>query len=147
MNIKLKLKNHIDKIDKKLIRRIRMLAIILFAMTTVLVYEILTSYINILWVLVGVTFGFIVGIIVGRMFSIEWHEESNKVVGRLDIIGGVILVVYIALSIAKHWIFAHWFVGSILTAFTISFIEGVMIGRIFSLRFQIERVLAEQGKM
>ena len=138
------LKKHIDK---KLIRRIRMLIIILLVMAGALVYEILTSHINLLWVLLGLILGSIIGFIVGRMFSIEWHEGKEKVIGRLDVIGIIVLVIYIAVSVTRHWIFAHWFVGAILTAFTLSFVEGVMLGRILSLRFNIKRVLVEQGKM
>ena len=147
MNIKSGLKKHIDKIDKKLIRRIRMFAVILFVMAGALVYEILTSHINLLWVLLGLILGFIIGSIVGRMFSIEWHEEEKKVIGRLDVVGIVVLIIYIAVSITRHWVFAHWFVGAILTAFTLSFVAGVMLGRLLSLRFNIKRVLIEQGKM
>jgi hypothetical protein len=147
MNIKSSLKEHVDKIDKKLVRRIRMLVIILLVMVGVLVYEILTSHINLFWVLLGIVSGLIVGLIVGRMFSIRWHEENEKVIGKLDVIGGIVLIIYLAVSIVRNWIFAHWFVGAILTTFTISFVTGVMLGRILSLRFNIKRVLIEQGKM
>lgn len=144
MNIKQDPKEHIDK---KLLRRLKMLALIVFVMTAVLTYDIATSHINILFVIIGLTIGVGVGIIVGRMFSIEWHVEDSLVISRLDLIGGIILIVYIALSIFRSWIFAHWFTGAILSAFTISFVEGVMIGRILSLRFFIKKVLIEQGKI
>lgn len=144
MNIEETSKKHVDT---KLLRRLKILAIIVLIMTVVLVYDILTSHINILFIIIGLVVGIGIGIIVGRMFSIEWHVEDSKVISRLDLIGGIVLVIYIALSIFRSWIFAHWFTGAILSAFTISFVEGVMIGRILSLRFFIKKVLTEQGKL
>ena len=144
MNIDLELRKYIDK---KLLRRIIMLAAILLVMTGILIYEILFSDIHILFIIFGIIIGLIVGSIVGRIFSIEWHTESSKVVSRLDIVGGIILFIYIILSIFRHWIFAHWFEGITLSVFTFSFVEGVMVGRILSLRFSINKVLVEQGKL
>lgn len=144
--MKLNLKTEISKIDKKLIKKIKMLLLILFIMAGVLIYEILLSHINPLWILLGLSIGFIIGAIIGRIISVQWHEEDSKVIGRLDLLGGIILVIYIILSISRHWLFAHWFTGPALTAFTVSFINGVMLGRLFNLRFHIKRVLIEQSE-
>lgn len=138
------LKNHVDK---KLIRRIKILILVFVVMTGALMYEIFLSDINPLWLLLGVGSGFSIGFLAGRMFSIEWHPEDKKVIGRLDLIGAIVLVLYIGVSIARHWVFAHWFAGATLTAFTFSFIEGAMLGRIASMRLNIKRVLVEQGKI
>lgn len=136
-----------EYVDTKLLKRLKILAIIVFIMTAVLSYDVITSHIHILFVIIGLIFGVGIGMIVGRMFSIEWHVEDSKVISRLDLIGGIILILYISLSIFRHWIFAHWFTGAVLSAFTISFVEGVMIGRILSLRFFIKKVLTKQGKL
>lgn len=134
-------------VDKKLIRRIKILIIILVIMSGALTYEIFLSKINILWVLIGVLFGVGVGALAGRMFSIEWHKGESKVIGRLDVVGGIVLVLYISFSIARSWIFEHWFKGLALSAFTFSFAEGAMLGRILNMRFSINKVLTEQGKI
>ena len=135
-----------EHIDKKLLRRIRFFVFLLFVMTGVLVYEIFVSHINFLYIIFGVVIGLAVGFIIGRIFYIEWHTASRKVISRLDVVGIIVLVIYLVLSIFKHWIFAHWFRGAILSAFTFSFVEGVMLGRILSLRSNINKILTEQGK-
>ncbi|MDQ5971648.1 MAG: hypothetical protein QG566_594 [Patescibacteria group bacterium] len=134
-------------IDKKLVRRMTMFAIILTIMTGVLVYEIFISNINFLWIIVGIAVGIFIGFVAGRIFTIEWSQEKKVVVGRLDLIGGIVLTLYILVSVGRSWIFAHWFKGMMLTAFTFSFIEGAMIGRLLSMRFNIKRVLIEQDKI
>lgn len=135
-----------EKLDKKLIRKIKFLILFLVLMSGALIYETALSEISYLFVLIGLIIGVSTGIIVGRMFNIEWHEEKEKVIAHLDIIGIIILVIYGAVSIARHWIFAHWFAGLKLTAFTFSFAEGVMIGRIISFQFNINKVLNREGK-
>ncbi len=144
MNIEEASKKHVDT---KILRRLKMFAVIIFIMTMVLIYDIITSHINILYVIIGLLIGAGVGIIIGRIFTIEWHVKDSKVISRLDLIGGIVLAVYIILSIFRHWIFAHWFKGAILSTFTVSFVEGVMFGRILSLRFFIKKILTEQGKI
>jgi len=136
-----------DKLDKRLLRKIRFLLFFLIVMSGALIYETAISEISYAFILLGLIVGVAIGIIVGRMFNIQWHEEKDKVIARLDVIGIVILVLYILVSIARQWIFAHWFTGIKLTAFTFSFAEGVMIGRIISFQFNIKKVLIKEGKM
>lgn len=136
-----------DKLDKKLLRKIRFLLFFLVIMSGALIYETAISEISYVFILLGLIIGVTTGIIVGRMFNIEWHEEKEEVIARLDIIGIIVLVLYLLVSIARQWIFAHWFAGIKLTAFTFSFAEGVMIGRIISFQFNIKKVLIKEGKL
>lgn len=143
MNIEPDFKKHLDK---KLARRMRILTIILCVMTGVLAYNMYISHISLLLVFLGVVLGCTLGFFAGRMFLIKWSEEDSKIIGNIDLLGGIVLVLYVAVSIARSWIFAHWFKGVILTSFTFSFIEGAMIGRLLSMRFNIKKILSEQGK-
>ncbi|MDD2681058.1 MAG: hypothetical protein PHE20_03080 [Patescibacteria group bacterium] len=136
-----------DKLNKKLLRKIRFLLFFLVIMSGALIYETAISEISYIFILLGLIIGVATGIIVGRMFNIEWHEEKEEVIARLDIIGIIVLVLYLLVSIARQWIFAHWFAGIKLTAFTFSFAEGVMIGRIISFQFNIKKVLIKEGKL
>ena len=124
-----------------------MFGLILVLMTGTLVYEMYTSQIKLLWALLGLGLGSVVGVVIGRVFRIQWHPEQEQVVGNLDLIGIVVLVLYISFSLFRHWIFAHWFKGVVLTAFTVSFVEGAMIGRILRMRRDIKNVLIEEGKL
>lgn len=136
-----------EHIDKKLIRRIYLFIIIVLVMTMVLVYDVILSDVSIFLVILGLSIGFAIGTIVSRVFSVKWHTREKKVISRLDLIGGIVLMLYITLSIFRHWIFEHWFKGAKLSIFTVSFIEGVIIGRILGLYFSIRRILSKQGKI
>lgn len=134
-------------IDSKLRFRMRMFGVILILLTGALVYEMYTSQIKFLWALCGLCFGALMGVVIGRMFAIRWHPEQKQVVGKLDLLGTIVLVLYILFSIVRQWIFTHWFKGAVLTAFTVSFVEGAMIGRILRMRRDIKNVLIEEGKI
>jgi hypothetical protein len=79
------------------------------------------------------------------MFIIHWHEEKAKVVSRFDMIGIFVMVLYVAFSASRTWLFGHWIHGSVLTAFTYSILAGVMIGRIVGMRLKIKNILSEQS--
>jgi uncharacterized membrane protein AbrB (regulator of aidB expression) len=123
----------------------QMFGLILVLMTGALIYEMYTSQIKFLWAALGLGLGSLVGVVIGRVFRIQWHPEQGQVVGNLDLIGIVVLILYITFSLLRHWIFAHWFKGAILTAFTVSFVEGAMLGRILRMRHDIKNVLIEEG--
>jgi hypothetical protein len=133
-------------VDKKLNRRLWMFTIILFFMTLVLLYDIFVNNINVLYVILGITIGALIGFLIGKIFTIEWHSKEKKVISRLDILGGTFFILYTLSSFFRHWLFGHWFSGINLSIFTLSFVEGVMIGRIFILQLNIKKVLLKQGK-
>jgi len=72
------------------------------------------------------------------MFIIHWHDERAKVVSRFDTIGIFVMLLYVAFSVSRTWLFGHWIHGSVLTAFTYSILAGVMIGRIIGMRLKIK---------
>lgn len=123
----------------------RIFFVLLVAMTGLVIYDIATDKIHVLLALLGIGIGSIIGFVAGRMFNMKWHPEEKKVIGQLDTLGIIILVLYIAISIGRRWIFAHWLGGATLTAFTFCFAEGAILGRLLSMGRNIKRVLAEEG--
>lgn len=133
-------------VHRKLLFRLRRLAIIFLIIIGILIYEISHNYIA------GylATGGFILGIAIGlmvnkRMHIISWDAETNKAVTRMDRLGIIILVAYILFAILRHWIFSHWFTGNALTAFSMSVAAGGMLGRIYSTRQKVRQILREEG--
>ena len=66
-------------------------------------------------------------------------------VSRMDTIGVVILVSYIAFAISRKWIFEHWIHGATLTVFTFAIMGGIMLGRLLGMRLNIKKVLTDRG--
>lgn len=142
----LNIKEHPAKkhIDRKLIFRIRMFYLIGISLTGLMLYDILEGIIGIELSLGGFLIGLFLGFLATRMFIIHWHEEKAKIVSRFDRIGIIIMVLYVAFSVSRTWLFGHWIHGYVLTAFTYSILAGIMIGRIAGMRLKIKNILSEQ---
>jgi hypothetical protein len=132
-------------VHKKLRRKLYIYLGIFLAMLIVSIYDILMQYINALQAAGGWAAGMLLGYASGRVSKILWHEESEMVVSKRDTTGIVILVIYIAFSLSRHWILEHWRTGNMLTALGFCMIAGARFGRIVVVRKKIKRVLREQG--
>jgi hypothetical protein len=143
----LKIKEHPAKkhIDRKLIFRIRIFYVIGILLTGLMLYDVLEGIIGLELSLGGFLLGLFLGFIATRMFIIHWHDEKAKVVSRFDTIGIFVMLLYVAFSASRTWLFEHWIHGSVLTAFTYSILAGVMIGRIVGMRLKIKNILSEQS--
>ena len=133
-------------VHKKLLFRIRRLAIVFLIITSILIYEISLDYIAGYLALLGFILGVIIGLIVSkRMHNISWDAEATKAVTKMDRLGVTILIIYLLFAISRKWIFSHWLQGHTLTAFTLSVSAGGMLGRLYNTRQKIRQVLKKEG--
>ncbi len=138
--------HHLKKhIDRKLFNRLRIFFVIVMVLSGLMLYDILKGILGIELSLGGFILGLLPGFIASRMFFIYWHEENAKVVSRLDAIGIVILLLYVAFALSRKWILGHWLSGAALTAFTFSILAGIMLGRLLGMRLNIRKVLSDRG--
>ena len=133
-------------VHKKLLFRLRRLAIIFLIITGVLIYELSHHYIAGYLALFGFMLGMVIGLLVSRrMHNISWDAETNKAVTKMDRLGIIILVLYLLFAISRHWILSHWLQGYALTAFSLSVAAGGMLGRLWNTRQKIRKVLKQAG--
>ncbi len=135
-------------VHRKLLFRLRRLALFFVIVTAILIHEISKNYIAGFLALAGFLIGFIIGFIVAkRMHKITWDEEASKVVGKMDTVGIVILVIYLSFAITRRWIFSHWLEGHALGAFVLSISCGAIISRLWFVRKKIREVLKKAGRL
>ena len=133
-------------VHRKLLFRLRRLAIIFLIITGILVYEISHNYIAGYVAIFGFMSGMIIGLLVARrMHNISWDTETNKAVTKMDRLGIIILVLYLLFAISRHWILSHWFQGYALSAFSLSVAAGGMLGRLWTTRQKIRQILKQEG--
>ena len=133
--------------DKKLRRRLRIFYAMIAVFIIITIYKLLIHDITLLLTITALTIGTIAGFIFGRMFKISWHNETEKVISRLDKIGLIFLVLYITADLGRKWFFGHWLQGAQLNAFALIFVGGLIFGRLISIRKNIKRVLTEENKI
>ncbi len=135
-------------VHRKLLFRLRRLAVFFVIVSAILIYEISKNYIAGYLAFAGLIAGFTIGFIVGkRMHKISWDEEASKVIGKMDKVGIIILVIYILFAITRRWIFSHWLEGHALSAFVLSISCGAIISRLWFVRRKIRDELKKAGRL
>lgn len=107
-------------------------------------YDALQGTIQLEWVIGGVVIGLVVGWISGRMFTLKWHPDTQKVIMGMDRLGILLLVLYILFRYFGTQFLGHFLHGPTLTAFSFSLLGGIMVGRFISMIKSIQRILKEQ---
>jgi hypothetical protein len=131
-------------IDKKLRNRLRMYFVISIVLLGVVVYEAVSGLVPFTFALLGVIVGILLGIVTARMFHLSWNKDAKKIVSRLDMFGGIILVFYIIFAFYRGKIVGHFIHGSAVGGVSISIVTGIMIGRVLGTRGRIIQILKEQ---
>lgn len=132
-------------IDVKLLKRIKLFIVIYILLLGYIIYDVAVHDFDPLLIVGGFLLGIAIGYIAGRMFNIKWHTETSKVVAQLDTVGIVILILYIAFSISRSFILGIWLHGPLLTAVSLTFATGAILGRIMMMYSNIKNVLSERG--
>lgn len=109
-------------IDKKLSNRLRIFFLVITILLGIVTYDVIIGKISILLALLGLCLGILLGWIAGRMFKIFWHTETKKVVSRIDKIGAIFLILYMAIEIGKKRIFGYRLHGDVLQVFGLVFL-------------------------
>lgn len=132
-------------VQRKLLFRLRRLAIIFLLITGVVVYEVSQNYIAGYIAVDGFMVGMIIGLLVaGRMHNISWDADTNKAVTKMDHLGIIILVLCLLFAISRRWIISHWLQGYALSAFSLSVSAGGMFGRLWTTRQKIRQILKQE---
>jgi hypothetical protein len=133
-------------VHRKLLFRLRRLAIIFLIITGVVIYEVSHNYIAVYLAVIGFMIGMVIGLLVSkRMHNISWDAATSKAVTKMDRLGIIILVLYILFAISRHWILSHWLQGYALSAFSLSVAAGGMLGRLWTTRQKVRQVLRQAG--
>ena len=133
-------------VHRKLLFRLRRLAIVFLIITVILIYEISKDYIAGYLAAAGFITGVVIGMLVSRrMHNISWDAEATKAVTKMDRLGILILILYLLFAVSRRWLFSHWFEGHALTAFTLSVSAGGMFGRLYHTRQKIRGILKKEG--
>jgi hypothetical protein len=138
------LQKHIHHVDKKLQTRLRLYFLIASVLFIVFLYNIIRGALRWDLGIISLLIGIFIGIISSRMYHISWDKNAKKVIGRLDIYGIIILILYVVLEIFRDKLVT--FVTHDFEVGTIGFaiLAGIMFGRVLGTRGKIIQVLKEQ---
>lgn len=133
-------------VHRKLVMRLRMFALVFTGMVGAVGYQVVRFHAHLLPVLASVVLGLGLGLLIGRMSKVTWHEDAAQVVAKMDKLGMVILAGYLVVSGLRWWVLRRWFAGHELTAVALSFTGGIMLGRLLFTRHAVVKALKAQEK-
>ncbi|MFE5837205.1 hypothetical protein [Arthrobacter sp. NPDC056493] len=118
-------------VDRKIRTRMRIFAVIFVVLLVVVIVELFLATPQAVPPAVAALVGGIaVGLVASRMFRLEWDRAARTVVGKLDILGGIILVAYILFSIFRSRIVALWVPADIVKLCSLAVMDGLMLGQV-----------------
>ena len=131
--------------SKKLRLNLRILLIVYAVLLIVTLYSAFASHAMFWQVLVGFAIGIVAGVISSRMYKISWSEDEAKVIGKIDVYGLIILVLFIVFELNREHIAQLFSSGDSLGAIGLTLITGALFGRILGTARQIIRVLRREN--
>jgi len=91
---------------------------------------------------IGVVVGYLLGLVASRMLLLSWNNEAHKVVGRMDLAGAIVLVLYVMLDVNRTRLLAQFAAGDLLTAISYAVLAGLFLGQLMGTVKGIGRVIA-----
>lgn len=113
-------------------------------LSTIVTADMLHEQMNPLWVIGSLIVGLAAGIAAGRIFTIKWHEDTQKVILALDKMSILLIVGYVVFRYISDQFLAHILHGQELTVITFTLLDGIMIGRFVGMGKGVIRVLKQQ---
>src|ERR1035437_10144478 len=138
------LRNHVHHIDKKLKFRVRLYSLISLVMLGIVLYEIFIKILPLSFAMFGIFIGLFLGIISARMYHLSWSKDAKKIVSRLDTVGIIILVCYMAFVLVRSRLIGYFVAAPMVGAVGFSTTAGIMIGRVIGTRNAIIEILKER---
>lgn len=132
-------------IHKKLRFRIFFYLIRIIFVVPIVFCDIFTKVLSIQFAVVGLVLGFIIGMILLKMYKFSWDEDSNKIIVDMEKFGFIFILFYALFIIFRNNLIGIFAQGAVVAAIGFSILAGITIGRLFGTRRKIILVLKEQG--
>lgn len=135
-----------EHVHPNLRRRMRMFLAIGFVMSLLVVWDILHETVSIPIALISVLVGLLLGWLTSRIFHLSWNGDLEKVVGKIDLLGGIVLALYIIFEVSRVFLFERFVHITVATgtAITFALVSSALIGRVLALRRRVFDLLKKE---
>jgi hypothetical protein len=130
--------------SKKLLVNLRILSAVCTILLAVTMYELFISSALFSQVLIALIIGLAVGFISSRMYKISWDRDQTKVVGRIDMYGIIVLILFILFELNRTWIADLFSGGEALGSISLVLMTSALLGRVIGTSRKILRVLSDE---
>lgn len=137
-------KENRGRISRRLKSRLGIFAVITVLLAGFVAYDIATGAAA-AWMLgLALVIGLPLGYVFGRLTRVVWHEGEEKVVQQMDVLGFVLIGLYVLVAVLRNVILRDLVSGATLTAVSLALATGLLIGRFGGLYISIRRALGDR---
>lgn len=127
-------------------RRVRLFILAGTIMLLVVLWDIMHHTMSVPLALAGIVVGALAGFASSRIYHLTWDHDGQRVVGRIDLVGWIVLILYIAFEVIRALLFESVIhTGFTATAITFTFVSSALISRVFGIRGRILRILKDEA--
>src|SRR4051812_18591780 len=128
-------REHVKKhVNNRLQIQLRLYVLIAIIMGLIVIYDLFTGHLSLLFTVLGILVGLVIGIISSRMFHISWDHDAKKVISQVDTIGVIVIIGYVLFEIGREYVFKHYIDSTLTGALTFAFIYDMLSGRVIGTR-------------
>ena len=138
---KANIRNHASR---RLIMNLRILLVVYVVLLFVTLYQLVVSQAIFWQVLLAIVIGLAAGLISSRMYKISWNKHEATVVGRIDIYGIAVLVLFALFELNRNTIADTFVNGPSLGSIGLVMVTSALFGRILGTSRKILRVLRDE---
>jgi hypothetical protein len=131
-------------VNPKLQFSLRLLLLIFIVLLGFVIYEIIRDHASVPQVLIGLLVGVASGLLSARMFKISWNKEAQHVTNNFDLVGVVIIVLYVIFSLLRDPIADFFADNASLASASLAILAGGLYGRALGNIRSIVKILKEQ---
>jgi uncharacterized membrane protein len=143
-----KRREHAQHIRQNAHKRLRLNLQIMFVVYVVLlfltIFTAVRSHTAFWQVVLGFGIGAIAGVISSRMYKISWSRDESKVIGKIDIYGAIVLILFIIFELNRSSIAATFAPQEAIGAVGLALAAGALYGRLLGTGKKILAVLRQE---
>jgi len=132
-------------LHRRVLIQILIIALVALFLAVAVVLDAIAGAIGFVPIAIAAVIGIAAGYLMGRMFLLTWHEDTQKVIIQMDKMSFVLIALYIAFRVFGTQLLGDYFNGTALSAISFALLDGILIGRLISMWRNISRILTEQG--
>jgi uncharacterized membrane-anchored protein len=129
---------------KRLRMNLRIMFVVYIVLLIVTVVTAVRSHTMAWQVLLGLLIGVVAGIISSRMYKISWSHDEAKVIGKIDVYGVLVLVLFVIFELNRNGIASTFAPQEAIGAVGLALAAGALYGRLLGTGKKILAVLHEE---
>ncbi len=135
-----------ELISPKIRVQTRLFFLIAAGMLITLIVRVAQGEISVPWAIASLVAGGIIGRLAGRSSLLSWDTETSTVVSRMDLLGGIVLLLYLGFVFGKGRIVGHWIHDAhLVAAIGFGLTAGAMLSRVAGTVSQVRELLHQAG--